>query len=156
MLLVLFVWSVFRRSSRTGTVAAVLAAAFVAATFVGVYLEDPVLAGRGTWGWASLLGRVGVYAWAAGESFREYTAARKRVRLGLADPLVANRLLLWGVGTGCVLVLWLHTAWRLAGPADDPTADYPWIAVLGCTCAATSWLAFFPPALYRRWFAPAA
>jgi hypothetical protein len=156
--LVLFVWSVFHRGSPVGTAAAVAASVFVLATFFGLALDEGFRVDgvdRGARAWASLAGRVGVYAWATLASFREFGAARKRVRLGLADPLVANRLFLWGAGTGCVLLLWIHSGSELLRGEVDPTASYPVIAVLGISCAATSWLAFFPPAWYRRRFAPA-
>jgi hypothetical protein len=149
--LAVFVWSVFRRGTRGGTAAVCAAVAYVALTFVGVALEGPSQPGAGAW--AALAGRIAVYTWAAAESFAEWAAARRRVRLGLADPLVANRLLLWGVGTGCVLALWIHSGLTMLRGQTDATASYPLIAVLGITCAATSWLAFFPPAFYRRRFA---
>jgi hypothetical protein len=147
--LAVFVWAVFHRGSRAGAVATALALGFVGLGLAGVLAEGP-----GTsWDWVSLAGRVAVYAWASGESFRQYGAARRRTRLGLADPLVTNRFLLWGLGIGCVLLLWLHSGFQMARRMSDPTASYPVIAVLGITCAATSWLAFFPPGFYRRRFA---
>lgn len=157
--LVLFVWSVFHRGSTLGNAAAVLASGFVLLTFFALALDEGFRvdgADRGLRGWASLAGRVGVYGWATVASFREFGAARRRVRIGLADPLVANRLFLWGAGTGCVLLLWVHSGSEMVRGVTDPTSSYPVIAVLGCTCAATSWLAFFPPAWYRRRFVPAA
>ena len=38
--------------------------------------------------------------WGAVESLRYYALMRRRLRLGLADPLVTNRFLLWGLGIG--------------------------------------------------------
>jgi hypothetical protein len=156
--LALFVWSVFHRGSRLGNAAAVAACAYVLASFFALALDEGFRVDgldRGVRGWASVAGRIGVYGWAAVASFREFAAARRRARLGLADPLVANRLLLWGIGTGSVLLLWLHSALQMLRGQMEPTASYPLIAVLGITCAATSWLAFFPPAWYRRRFAQA-
>jgi hypothetical protein len=152
--LALFVWSVFRRGTREGMAAVCTAVAYEAVTFLGVALEGTDTTPGGS-AWAALAGRIAVYSWATTESFAEWTAARRRVRLGLADPLVTNRLLLWGVGTGCVLVLWLHSGLTMLRGEIDATASYPVIAFLGITCAATSWLAFFPPAFYRRRFAAA-
>ena len=151
--LAVFVWCVFRRGSRVGTAAVCAAVGYVTLTFIGVAFEGTESAGGTLSGWASLAGRIGVYAWAASESFLEYGAARRRVRVGLADPLVANRLLLWGIGTGCVLLLWLHSGLTLLRGQGGGTSSYPLIALLGISCAATSWLAFFPPAFYRRRFA---
>jgi hypothetical protein len=43
--------------------------------------------------------------WACFESFRYWRAMRKRIRLGLADPIVANRFALWAIWTFAVSVL---------------------------------------------------
>jgi hypothetical protein len=43
--------------------------------------------------------------WAFYESLRYWGAMRKRIPLGLADPVVANRFLLWAIWTGAVSVL---------------------------------------------------
>jgi len=54
---------------------------------------------------------VSIYAWAFGwmaaESLRYYGLLRRRMALGLADPVVTNRFLVWGAGAGatCLLVL---------------------------------------------------
>jgi hypothetical protein len=90
---------------------------------------------------------------------------RRRVALGLADPLVANRFVLWSVWTGALgfaaLLLfavrsrafWLQLHGvdpRVVMPAAIPiTAALAGIAVV---CAGVAvWLAFFPPSSYRRW-----
>ena len=44
-------------------------------------------------------------AWASFESFRYWRAMRKREALGLADPVVTNRFLLWTLWTGGVTLL---------------------------------------------------
>lgn len=43
--------------------------------------------------------------WAFYESFRYWGAMRRRVKMGLADPIVANRFLLWAIWTGAVSIL---------------------------------------------------
>jgi hypothetical protein len=90
---------------------------------------------------------------------------RRRVALGLADPLVANRFVLWSVWTGALgfaalllLAVRSRAFWlqlhgvdpRVVMPAAIPiTAALAGIAVV---CAGVAvWLAFFPPASYRRW-----
>lgn len=37
------------------------------------------------------------YAWTAWESLRYYGAMQRRAKLGIADPVVSNRFLLWGL-----------------------------------------------------------
>lgn len=151
--LVLFVWLVFRPGTALGRALGLGATAAIVASLAGNLATLGAGVAPTAFDASSIVLRIAIYAWAAAESFGEYAAARRRVRLGLADPLVANRLLLWGVGTGCVLLLWLEALWRLASGGGGASASYPTIAVLGLTCALTSWLAFFPPAAWRRRFA---
>ncbi len=44
-------------------------------------------------------------AWACYESLRYYRSMHRRQTLGLADPIVANRFLLWSIWTGAVTFL---------------------------------------------------
>jgi hypothetical protein len=156
LFLALFVWAVFYRASRAGAAAGAAAAAYLALTFAGAAWSQADGSPSPLWSWLALAGRVGVYAWAMAESLRAWSAARRRLRLGLADPLVVNRMLLWGVGIGCVLFLWLHAGYELWVGDVDPESSYPIIAVFGISCAATTWLAFFPPRFYRERFAAGA
>jgi hypothetical protein len=101
--------------------------------------------------WIGVAFRIAAYAWAVAEAARAWLAARRRCAIGLTDPLTANRMLLWAIGLGAVLAIWLHEAATLAlggGPGS-----YLVIAVLGFVCAGALWLAFFPPAFYQRRFA---
>ena len=92
------------------------------------------------------------YIWAACESFRYYGAMKKRVALDLADPIVTNRFLLFGlvmcfsfVSTGipaCSSLLGVDT---VRSPAVLASA-----AFTGVGCSASLWLAFVPPRAYLR------
>lgn len=93
--------------------------------------------------------------WGAFESFRYHARMRKRVRIGLADPLVANRFLLWGLASsGTFAATWL-ASWPILLPdpqlaAPFQTFNYLATAAVGiCTVVVYS-LAFLPPAWYRR------
>jgi hypothetical protein len=96
--------------------------------------------------------------WGAYESFRYHRRMRRRARIGLADPLVANRFLLWGLASmGTFTATWL-ASWTSLLP--DPQMALPFqtfnflsTAAVGiCTVTLYS-LAFLPPAWYRRWVA---
>jgi hypothetical protein len=102
--------------------------------------------------WTSLAVQVATYAWATCESFRQWDLARRRVRIGLGDPLVAQRFLCWGLSTSIVIAIWLHLAVALVRrtAATLSGGDYLVIAALGFACAAASWLSFFPAAWMRR------
>jgi hypothetical protein len=104
--------------------------------------------------WIGIAFRVVAYAWACTEALREYLAARRRCALGLADPLVANRMLLWTIGLGAVLAIWIHEGVTIVIGRGPST--YLVLALLGFVCAGSLWLAFFPPAFYVRRFAAGA
>ncbi len=114
-----------------------------------------------------------VFAWSFIESVRYARAMRKRLELGLADPVVANRFVLFSIWTGCMTLLPVvltgvraislaTTSPEVAAAGGDGLAvraDAQWalqviriaVTVLGLPMAAAIWLAFFPPRRYRRW-----
>jgi hypothetical protein len=91
-------------------------------------------------------------AWAAFESFRYHRLLTRRSKLGLADPVVADRLRLWGLGmlVACVISI-LTQIFALFGiDAAVSPAGALMIAPLGLVAASSVWLAFLPPAAYTR------
>jgi len=93
------------------------------------------------------------YAWTAFEGFRCWAQARRRLRLGLADPLVVNRFLLWGwIGVASLLSTAPSLAITLAGGNGATSAAARLCTALGGLAASLALqLAFLPPAAYRRW-----
>jgi hypothetical protein len=91
--------------------------------------------------------------WAGLESLFYHLQLRKRVRLGLADPILANRMLLWAVGMLCAMMLTgISTLFSTLGIAfDQTTPGILTIGIMGTTSAASVWFAFFPPAAYVKW-----
>jgi hypothetical protein len=94
--------------------------------------------------------------WNAIESFRYYGLMRRRTSLGLADPIVTNRFLLWGTGSVfAALAVWTASI-PFAFMSDAPRllAILPTIqtvtAILGVISVSCSLLAFLPPTWYRR------
>jgi hypothetical protein len=122
-----------------------------------------VFAGPGHWiGWA---GRTAAMAGITFESFRYWLRLRRRLRLGLADPVVTDRFLLWAVWAACSTLNYVADLasrglyWLLYGTVQ-PVPEYlaatvgPTIVVtmvLGAVSAATLFLTFFPTPAYRRW-----
>jgi hypothetical protein len=92
--------------------------------------------------------------WGAGESLRYWAMMRRRVRLSLADPVLANRFLLWGLGIGAAGVGSLigNVAMTVTGRAmaelDGVTLSN---SMFGLASAVLMWVAFLPPAAYRSW-----
>jgi hypothetical protein len=154
-----FTWRVFRRDAAwggalagAGMLALLANAAFRcwdAATGAHVRIAGEVVRESGFQGAPVLLG----YLWTAWESLRYHGLMRRRLALGLADPAVCNRFLLWGlmalfVASGVVLngvALWkqidiLSTPWVLL--ASSFTGSAQTILLL---------LAFLPPSSYLAW-----
>jgi hypothetical protein len=101
-----------------------------------------------------------VYIWTGLEGARYYGLLRRRVRLGLADPVVANRFLLWGlVGLFSFLSL-IGPTWATVVRPDAETMASVRVAtaLAGLVCAGLLYLGFLPPPGYLRWVrgAPAA
>lgn len=116
--------------------------------------------------WVAFAVRQIPIVWLAVESFRYAARLRLRVGVGLTDPVLANRFLLWGIWATAVSLmqgadptarLWY---WWVAGNAVtfDPEIGKPMIlatlgvtSLLGTIAASALLLAFFPTAAYRRW-----
>lgn len=150
----LFTWRVFRPASRraaAGFVAMVLASLVVLQGYAssGAF-GDPLY--RGAWFWieAAIYG-IG-FGWCAAEPLRFHSLMRRRLRLGLAEPLVVNRFLLWGLACcGALGAILVPVSFELLALANETGL----IAGLSASCALVSLvayaLAFFPPRAYGLW-----
>ena len=94
-------------------------------------------------------------AWAAIESVSYTGKLRKRLALGLADPLLADRMHLWSVAIVAAQTLNAASLVALAFGVDLTTWRYggALIGPIGLVAALSMWLAFLPPARYRRYVA---
>jgi hypothetical protein len=94
----------------------------------------------------------GGFAWTGVEALRYWALLRRRVALGLADPLVVHRMLLWGLVGVSSTTINLQNAFAIVRGIDtlsDP-ASMLTTAFLGSFNAVALWLAFLPPAAYAR------
>jgi hypothetical protein len=91
-------------------------------------------------------------AWTGLESLLFYRQMRRRLALGLADPVVTNRFLLWAVfGVTTTAILVVNAGYHLAGvnTLNDPVCRL--VTTLGAFVASSAmYLAFVPPAFYVR------
>ena len=89
--------------------------------------------------------------------------------LGLADPIVANRFLLWAIWTGSVSFLPIYglvvrllshslgisTPWQNGAATSDLSTSTSMVGVLfllmSLTAMTSLWLSFVPPGFYTRW-----
>jgi len=156
----LFTWRVFRRRERwaaalsaSGAVVLVSSAAIsaieinrsggYAIAYADVLL--PVLVFNVTTGVA--------YGWSAIESLTYYTKVRRRVVLGLSDPVVADRFLLWGLTSVMLTIIvgfCLGMLLLRANPIGSVLGALVF-ACLGLGQMSCLWLAFVPPRAYTRW-----
>jgi energy-converting hydrogenase Eha subunit G len=107
------------------------------------------------WYWLEIFGDTAAMIWISVEGLQQYRKARQRRRLGLCDPLVCNRYLLWGLSG----VVWVVYNAALVVEYIDYDINQRWstsldllVSGLDVVAAGLIWLVFFPPARYRRWF----
>ncbi len=129
--------------------------------WLGYALTGGIFHGRfvGGWYWLMTGGMVATNGWVAFEPLLYFSRLRKRVRLGLAEPVVANRMLLWGLGSvaravhapyGPIASGWmagLDEGTRLSAGAAVLVAT----SALGLITGTAYWLTFQPPGVYLRW-----
>jgi hypothetical protein len=148
----IFTWCVFRHDAgwakaMVAATALGLAGASVGAARAGT-LGDPLDAGG--WRLLEVALQSAAIGWGAVEALRYWRLMRRRVRLGLADPVVTNRFLLWAVAIGggvCALLI-TGVLGALELPAAEVRMSYGVSATVGLISAAGYWLTFFPP----RWY----
>jgi hypothetical protein len=159
-----FTWQVFRPAAAWGGRLVIAGVGFMFASLVvsAFALSDaapdadsqhvvrlPIFVG--------MIGYAGCFLWSAIEGFVHHANAKKRLALGLADAVVANRFLLWGVfglnATAINVSSVVGTAMGL-DPSQSPLVLIP-MGVFGFGASAAMYLAFLPPAGYlalvQRW-----
>jgi hypothetical protein len=106
-----------------------------------------------SWWWAEWIGTIAPAIWIGAEGLHHYGTTRPRVRLGLCEPIVGHRYLLWGIAGGVWTLLdfvtighyvefWITGSWSI-------TWDI-FIGLCEITALAMIWLAYFAPAAYQR------
>ncbi len=98
--------------------------------------------------------QAGCLLWGAGESFAYWMKMRRRIRIGLADPVVTNRFLMWAIGA---FAAGWGTAVGTVGQmvTGVEMTQSPWImassSLHGLVAAVAIALAFIPPGFYLRY-----
>jgi hypothetical protein len=152
-----FTWRVFHGGSRVAATAAGCASLLVAATVVPMVESRIALAPQDALDWVGNLARMGSGVWGACAAFAHFRRLRRRVALGLADPALANRLLLWAVTMAATFVIFVATSIETGPDASRMSAPHiALISTLMLVAAIAQWLAFFPPRTYLRWIRGAA
>lgn len=148
--LLYFVRAVFRPKSRVAGVAmwsaggALACIPFINATFASDDLTTPLY-------WPEYALKTFGFVWASIEAFRYHGRMRRRVRYGIADPVVSNRLFLWGFVTAGTAFAETAITCLFAWPEASWTAPLGDVAtLLGVPLALALVLAFHPPLWYVR------
>jgi hypothetical protein len=147
-----FTWVIFRRGvpwANALLVGVSLAAAgsFVAQCFGGGWAEGELF-------WSVLPLPITIsFGWAFAECGRYHLMLRRRLRLGLADPVVTNRFGLYATATGLAVITnvvgWVF--WALHLEMLTHPLGSPLLFVLGTSSSALMMLAFLPPRAYLAW-----
>jgi hypothetical protein len=155
-----FTWRVFRPDSRWAAALTVLGAgtALVAASAtvaLAFGIESSEEKFRVVRGWEIPLfasAAVGC-VWSGVEALRYHAMLRRRLNLGLADRVVTNRVLLWGLtgaAAGSALVIFTLLLMANVNHLHAPVALFT-AGGCGLLVSVFLYLAFLPPAAYLRW-----
>jgi hypothetical protein len=105
-----------------------------------------------TWGWTGVFNATCMlcFGWMGLEGMTEWWKSRRRLALGLSDPVVSNRLLMWGLfglSTTLLCVVLLLVLLSRQPTATSPVAQVSQ-AFFGLLSSGAAMLAFFPPPAY--------
>jgi hypothetical protein len=149
-----FTWRVFRPGSAWARALALGLCAGVLATAVA-WVVAPGNSGIMRFQHhADLWLKILCLGWGALESLRYWHVTRRRVALGLADPVVSASFLWWGVAlaAGALgFVLAYDALLSLAPGARLGTRVQLEMSLCGVVTAGSLYLAFLPPRRYLRW-----
>jgi hypothetical protein len=165
-----FTWRTFRPDAARARALVACAAAVFASTWLYQWIAGAfmVVVFPGPAYWIERSVYCGAFLWVGIESFRYFGALRRRLRIGLADPVLTHRFWLWGMWSVATLVFALcDLAARIAyvwttGETEVLVVEkaMPIIhatvaisALLGLTAATCLGLTFFPPRRYTAWVA---
>jgi len=152
-----FTWLVFRRDALWATLLLVLVVGALGAEWLGLLhasargtTMEEILPHTRPWGVAIVSTLALAFAWTGCEAWACHRRLRRQLVLGFADPVVANRMLLWATaGFSTVLMCGVIATCMLAGLAPLRHAVPLGAIALAALCASSCWLlAFAPPASY--------
>lgn len=157
--LIVFTWKVFRPAAgwakflalaMIGVLAAGGAAGMARSFQANVSaLRDPQTTAFLVMEWVSVVG----FLWTAAEAFHHHGRLRRQAAVGLADPELVNRMLLWGlVGVGGVVAAGGPIVAALLGFGSMDHVPTRLVCAFGTLASSVCiQLAFLPPQAYRRW-----
>jgi hypothetical protein len=153
----LFTWRVFRSEAAwarglVGSAAALILAGLLVSALEGDWEGMTPLTHKGFWlDWA---GGIAPFVWLSVESSRQYLVARRRIPLGLIDPLVCNRFLLIAIyatlaSSTYLLFLPMYVIYEMHGTWSAGLDLLLGLVEIVSLIALT--ISFYAPAFYHRW-----
>jgi len=106
------------------------------------------------WYWLEFFGGFAPSIWMGAEGFAQYFKTRRRLKLGLCEPMVCNRFLLWGLAGSLWAILEIvvtasDLVYALTGEWSELLGF--WMALFEIVPITIVWFVFFPPEFYCRW-----
>lgn len=144
-----FTWVLFRRNSPLAKASVAAVGLFCAGLLAFQSLAGGWTRGAFFWGWLPF-GITLSYGWCFVECARYHLLLRRRLRIGLADPVVTDRFGLYAAATGMAVATNLLGQlywWRGVEMLTDQTGALL-LVLLGSGSSALMWLAFLPPRAY--------
>jgi hypothetical protein len=157
LLMLRFMVVVYRPDSRWARWLAVALGAVLWGGWL-VFVADGGLYGKDSHAYWVALAVIGSFPlWSMSESYAYYRRMRRRLAIGLADPLVCNRFLLWTLASVSSLgSIWIVNVPVLAQPfiAEAELQSLTVVSLLvtalfGLGTVSMYWFTFFPPDWYR-------
>jgi hypothetical protein len=155
-----FVWSVFRPgvawARALGIVSILTVIGANAGSIVSLALAQPETPSREvlhSWGFVILGMFTLAFGWASVESGRYYGASRKQLRLGLCEPALTNRFLLWTIACASAFLLGVCLT-KIQADGGQITGSLGPSLLTMCVSVVTGgsmYLAFLPPRAYLAW-----
>ena len=150
-----FAWRVFRPGALWAKCLTGLAALYFLG-MTGLMALDVRALDVETRSLASRIALLLIYVWVFVECHLHRRMLVRRLRLGLADPVVVNRFLLFEIWSGVLAVL--PGVILLLAAAFDSTKSESYgsffavvVRITGFAIYAAMWLSFLPPKGYRHW-----
>jgi len=110
-------------------------------------------AAANAWYLPGLVVQGAAYALNGWSSVRYWRMLRRRLSLGLVDPIVVNRILLWSAAAWAITLQYLYSTSVVVMTGESSVSGFgvALVSSLGMIAAGTMLLAFFPPRSYLLW-----
>jgi hypothetical protein len=144
-----FTWVLFRRGALWASALVLCVGLGSAGLFAAQTLAGNWTRGALFWGWLPF-GITLSFGWACLECGRYHLLLRRRLRIGLADPIVTDRFGLYAAATCLAVVTNLvgQVYWWLGVEMLTDELGSFLLLVLGAGSTVLMWLAFLPPRAY--------